>query len=66
MKTAALWDMTPCSLVKCTNVSDDPVASIIRVESSEMLAHSYQTTWPHIPNVGTLLPDNMTSHPKCL
>jgi hypothetical protein len=50
MKTAALCDMTLCSLVKCTNISDDPVASIITEESSEMLGHSYQTTWHHIPN----------------
>jgi len=36
MKTAALWDMTPCILANYTNVSDDPVASIITAESSEM------------------------------
>jgi hypothetical protein len=50
MKTAALWDMKPCSLVKCANVLDDPVVSIITGESSEMLAHSYQTTRHYIPD----------------
>ena len=42
--------MTPCSLIKCTNVLDKPVTPIITADSSEMLAHSYQTTWPHMSN----------------
>jgi len=56
-KLNVFWRMTPCILVKCIDVSEDPVASneihlfALKMEATRSLAppvHSYYTTKRHI------------------
>jgi hypothetical protein len=49
-KNSVFWDMTPHSGYKCADVSEEPTASVFRVEdkSSRFLRNvstCYQTTW---------------------
>jgi len=37
MKIAVFWDMTPCSLVKCEDVSDDVFAYIIKARETAII-----------------------------
>jgi len=56
MKTAGVWDVTPCSLVNCTDVPEYPAASIIVYTDDE----GNRIPW----NVGILLPDYTVSHSR--
>jgi hypothetical protein len=35
MKSSIFWDITPCSMLKSTDVSEKLIASIFRVEKAE-------------------------------
>jgi len=53
MKIAGVWDVTPCSLVNCTDAPEYPAASIIVHTDDE----GNRIPW----KVGILLPHGMTA-----
>lgn len=54
VKMAVFFEVMACSVVQCTDISEDSAASIICPDSGDSRVHSFQTTWHHVPENGNL------------
>jgi hypothetical protein len=63
MKSSIFWDVTPCSLLSSTDVSEEHIASIFRVE--EIIQQEPDDGGDmFLRNVGCNSTDYTASHPR--